>query len=221
MPNRFVACASLVCAFALSMLPRDAQADGCPGGPPDAIEVPDCNCLVTFSQTFTGTYRHGEPADVLTIDPSSSGETLAERGITIRIRIAGVASGPWAGVPAEEILLYNSALCLCPGGNIADHATDQDGRTEFSGTIRGGGCAGSLSLFVCGISMGTLPIKINSTDSGTASPCFTDASDLAALATKLGRPDLWDLCFDYNESGAPVDASDVAYFANSLGAACR
>ena len=69
--------------------------------------------------------------------------------------------------------------------------------------------------------MGTLPIKINSTDSGQASPCYTDAGDHAALARKLGNPAEWDLRFDYNESGVPVDAGDLAYIASALGAACR
>lgn len=212
------AAAASVCVFMVGV--ADAQVRSCGGDIPE--EGYACECSVTFGQTYSGSYRHGEPYDCLTIEPDGSGETFAERGITIRVRVKCILTGYYVvGFPAEKIVLYAPNLCICPGGNIADHATDENGYTEFSGTIRAGGCTNSLTLFVDGQFVTQLPIRINSTDTGVASPCYVDACEVAALAIKLGRPDLWSLCFDYNESGPPIDASDLAYLAHYFGATCR
>ena len=64
-------------------------------------------------------------------------------------------------------------------------------------------------------------VKIHSPDAGTASPCFVDSSDLASFATKLGQGKNYNVCNDYNESGSPIDASDLAFFASNVRAACQ
>jgi hypothetical protein len=181
---------------------------------------------VTFDRTYSGNYRPGEPYDYVTINPDGSGETFEDMGITLRLRLIcgllGQPPGtPIVGMPANEIVLFSSSLCFC-APKTADHDTDADGWTQISGTIAGGGCAQGLEIYVDGIFAGSVPININSTDSVLESPCFTDASDLAALAEKLGDPNAWDICFDYNESGPPtIDASDLAFFAAALGATCE
>ena len=63
--------------------------------------------------------------------------------------------------------------------------------------------------------IGPIPIHVNSPDTGTASPCVVDQSDLAAFAARLGKPALYSICFDYDESGS-IDASDFAFFAAAL-----
>jgi hypothetical protein len=172
-----------------------------------------------FSRTFSGTYRHGEPYDVLTIDPAGRGETLEGLGISLGFRFTCSCAGyPLEGIPADAIVLYSHELCLCVPWTAA-RPTDADGRTEFHGTIRGGGCATSLDLYVDGVYMATAPIKTNSPDTRAASPCFVDNSDLMALAARMGRPSRYGICFDYNEDGA-VDSSDLAFFAAALGRAC-
>ena len=184
------------------------------------IEVP-------FSRHFEGTYRHGEPFDVVTIRPDGGGETFADAGIEIRVRLlcqpryGGGPAKPIQGLPAEQIILFSYDLCLC-SYKTADGPTDSEGWTTFSGSIAGGGCTESLTLWGDGIYFGTIPVRVNSTDVGGAtSACVTDASDLAVLSTVLGRPSAYSICFDYNESGSPVDASDLAYFAAALGAHCQ
>ena len=72
--------------------------------------------------------------------------------VEIRVYLRNCAGIPLVGVPAQEIVLYRSSLCLCPGGNIADAATDVNGCTTFTGTIRGGGCTPTLDLFAGGVS---------------------------------------------------------------------
>jgi hypothetical protein len=119
-------------------------------------------------------------------------------------------------------VIFNLGLCICPGGNIADAATDINGHTTFTGTIRGGGCVENLQVYADGVGIGSaLLVKTNSPDLVPASPCAVDASDLASLASKLGIPLQYNICFDYNESGPPtIDASDLAFFASLLGAQC-
>jgi len=177
---------------------------------------------LTFARWFTGTYRPGEPYDVVTIDPAGTGETLDDVGISLRLRLFcdcfGTDTGPVAGLAAEEIVLFNNQLV---GGNFftASTPTDSLGWTEFHGTMRGGGCAQDLMLLVDGCVVTRIPIKVNSPDAATASPCAVDAGDLSALAARLGIPANYSICFDWNEDGA-VDAGDVSAFAAVLGTTC-
>ena len=179
---------------------------------------------VSFSRRFEGTYRPGEPYDVVTIRPDGGGETFADAGIRIRIRLICIQPDgirPFAGIPAEYIMLWSPALCLSTS-KTADGPTDADGWTEFSGSIAGGGCGESLQVYADGIYLGTIPVKVNSPDVGqTTMACTTDGSDLAALSTVLGVRTAYSICFDFNESGAPVDSGDLAYFASALGASSR
>ncbi len=145
----------------------------------------------------------------MTIVPGGSGETFAATGITIRVHILDLAMNP-VYMEAADIVLWNSGLCVCPGGNIADGPTDGQGVATFSGTISGGGFAGELSVYASGILIGTIPVKINSPDAPQASPCAVDASDLASLATargaSVGEPN-YSLAMDYNEDGV-IDFKD-------------
>lgn len=174
------------------------------------------------SSRVTVTYtRPGPPVRYLTISPGAHGETLASIGITITVTLKNALGQPQIGEPAEAVVLYNPALCLCPGGNIADAPTDRDGQTMITGTVRGGGCASFLRVFAAGVPIGpVLAIGINSTDIGQVSPCFVDAGDLADLTTRLGVPSNYTICSDFNEDGV-IDAGDIAYFAAHLGAACE
>lgn len=160
--------------------------------------------------------------DRVTIAPNGAGETFAGTGITIDVYLKNCNGAPLVGVPRQEIVIYNSGLCICPGGNVADAATDVNGMASFSGTIRGGGCVENLTIFADGVAICTIPVKTNSPDHVPASPCAVDASDLGALAARLGNPLQYNICFDYNESGPPtIDASDLAFFASLLGASCQ
>src|SRR5262245_33318931 len=89
------------------------------------IVCPDSSyCTVTFTN----------PAkNRVTIAPNGAGETFAGTGITIRVFLKNCNGAPLVGVPLQEINIFNSALCICPGGNVADAATDANGMTTFSG----------------------------------------------------------------------------------------
>jgi len=158
--------------------------------------------------------------DRVTIAPNGAGETFAATGITIQVYLRNCNGAPLVGVPRQEIVIYNSGLCICPGGNVADAATDVNGMAAFSGTIRGGGCVESLTIFADGIAICTIPVKTNSPDHVPASPCAVDAGDLGSFAARLGIPAQYNICWDYNETGA-IDAGDLAFFTSFLGAACQ
>jgi hypothetical protein len=183
-----------------------------------AIASADCiiSDLSSVSASFGGT------KDRVTIAPGGA-ESLADAQITIRVVVKNGANAPFVGIPAEEIVLWNPSLCICPGGGFADAPTNIDGVTTFTGTIRAGGCAEYLSVFVTGVYIGDVPVKTNSFDTVSASPCAVDASDLAELASRLGSANRYTACLDYNESGPPtIDASDLAALVSALGTSvCR
>ena len=79
-----------------------------------------------------------------------------------------------------------------------------------------------LTVFVDGVAICNIPVKINSTDNVPASPCFTDAADISALASRLAArvgDSNYSICFDYTEDGN-VSASDLSFFAAHLGSGC-
>jgi hypothetical protein len=163
--------------------------------------------------------------DRISISPNGNGDSFSATGITINVFLRNCQGAALAGVPAQEIVLFNSGLCICPGGNIADAATDVLGHTSFSGTIRGGGCVNSLDCFADGVFIPRRGVQLgvlrtNSWDALPSSPCFVDAGDTASFATRLGIPANYTICSDWNEDGF-IDAGDVASFAGQLGAACQ
>ena len=159
----------------------------------------------------------------ITVVPNVGGDTFAGTGITIRVFLKNCNGAPLVGVPAQEVVIFNSALCICPGGNIADAATDANGMTTFAGTIRAGGCVESLTIVADGVAICTRnDLKTCSPDRLPSSPCYIDSSDLGAMAVVLGSVARYTTCLDFNQSGPPtVDAGDLVWFASALGAACR
>jgi hypothetical protein len=206
------------------------------------VVCPDSSyVVVTFNTSFTGTWNNGSDYDYVTIAPNGLGETfvnasglnLAPPDIDIRVYVKNCNGDPLVGIPAQEIVLYNSSLCICPGGNASDAGgTDINGCATFTGSIAGGGCGQGLDAYVDGVPLtrvsvnggaiqgGGAPVNINSTDTGLASPCFTDSSDLTAFAAVLGNVPMYTICLDFNETGA-IDSSDLAFFSGVLGAACQ
>ena len=191
------------------------------------VVCPDSSyATVTFNASYTGSWNLGANYDYVTIAPSGLGETFANASgqgnasldIDIRVYLKNCNGDSLVGVPTQEIVLFNSGLCICPGGNSSDAGTDLNGCATFTGSIAGGGCVQGLDVFADGVPIASIPVNINSTDTGLASPCFTDSGDLAAFAGKLGGTH--DICFDYNETGA-IDSGDLAFFAGVLGAACQ
>lgn len=186
---------------------QDCAVDLCPGT--DVCIPPEATIQIEYA---SGPH-------VLTAVPDGSGDRLEDLGISIRVRLVHPTRGPIAQLPASCVLLYNAALCSCSWMTAAG-PTDTGGWTKFTGAFRGGGCVEYVTLFADGIALARIPLRINSPDTGTVSPCGVDGSDVAALAQKLGRPSEYSFCFDYNDDGF-IDAGDVASFAQQVGANCQ
>lgn len=180
-----------------------------------AKPCPDSSWVsIVFARVFTGTYRPGEPRDILTIVPGTGLETLASNGIGVRVRLVNHLGVPLAGVPERDILLGKTSgfLCICTGGNRADAPTDADGVTTFTGALRGGGSSDNLLVHALGVDVGFVPLRINSPDHPPVSPCSIDAGDIAFYAGHFGPPRDYDIGLDFNEDGI-LDASDLSYLA--------
>lgn len=182
-----------------------------PQGVRGDIVCPDSSyATVQFTRTFTGHYRNGEPYDVVTIGPGGV-ESFADAGIIIRVYLRNCQGAPLPGVPPQEVVLFNSMLCLCPGGNIADAPTDANGCTSFSGALSGGGYATSLLVFADGIQIGSLPVTVNSPE---VHDCYLDIDDFAAWAQYYGAESgvqaSYSVRWDWNEDGF-IDLSDLAF----------
>ena len=127
---------------------------------------------MTFTRTYTANYNPGQPYDYVTVASDGSGETFAQLGITIRVFLKNCQGQMLAGVPAQQIALFNPHLCICMGGAISDAGTNANGMATFSGTMRAGGCVTSLDVYADGVFIGTLrgpapgfvTVKINSPD---------------------------------------------------------
>lgn len=82
---------------------------------------------VTFTRTYLGNFRPGQPYDYVTVNPDGRGDTFAATGITIRVFVRNCQGQPIAGLPTQQISLFNPSLCICPSGAISDAATDANG----------------------------------------------------------------------------------------------
>jgi hypothetical protein len=193
-------------AASLALLTALSLASGSQAG----VVCPDSSyVIVDFACRFTGTYRTGEPKDVVTIAPGPDGETLAENGITIRAYLRDCQGRPMVGVPADSVYLSNTYLCACfSGGTAADGPTDSLGCTKFTGRVRGGGCWNELYLVVGCTIVAEVPVKTNSPDITFAQPCLVGLDE----STNFRQHVIWgiySICFDFNEDGS-LDAADYA-----------
>jgi hypothetical protein len=133
---------------------------------------------------------------------------------------------PLVGYPGEDMWLQSSlgGLVTCPGGCSADHATDAEGRTTFSGALRGGGhtdpSAGEtlqavVNGEVCASGEGA-DVQVNSPD--LSGNLVVDLSDVV-LWVAIYQGGGYDYAGDFYYDGV-LDLSDVVMMSQGLGAAC-
>ena len=220
-------------------IPFLLQLVACVGGvaSADIICADSSYVVVAFNRTYpAGSQFAGQPYDRITIDPAGSTETFFDINgtaepdglpdIAVRVFIKNCQGQPIAGVPRQQVVIHSPALCMCPTEG-ADHATDANGSTTFTGALLAGGVTSSLDVYADGVFIGTLrqggrTVKTNSPDMGSGiSPCYVDAGDLAAFATRFGQPATTYPEVDFNELDATIDLGDLAYFIIALGAACQ
>lgn len=202
----------------------------CLAGPAAAdIVCPDSSYVeVSYSQTYPAEHPDaGTPLNHIYTHPAGDGRSFAANGIDVRVYLKNCQGEPLIGVPAQEIVMFNSNLCICPGGGASDAGTDSNGCATWTGSLASGGCVPTVDvyadgIFIATVSDGVTDLRLNSTDQAHAgtSPCFTDASDLAAFAQVLGTTSTGKFCFDFIATGNTIDPADLGAFAEGLGKSC-
>jgi hypothetical protein len=185
-----------------------------PGSYAEVVSPDSSYATVSLTCTFMGTYRDGEPKDVITISASQDGETLASAGITIRVFLRDDRGQPAVGVPASSIQLVTQGGCTCSNGNYADGPSGVDGSTTFTGRIDGSGCGAAFSVRVGGLQVATVPVGFNSPDQ-TLPLCQNDVHDNTLMAQLYGAKvgdAYYSVCLDLDENGQ-IDLTDLSLFA--------
>ncbi len=177
-----------------------------------------------------------EPVSVYTL-PGGEGHSLAncflfggsEADASIQLTIEASSGEFIAGLPAEDLWLEpdgEADLVFCAGGNIADHPTDAEGRTSFSGPFSGGGwfpaVVGTASLVLhtpynipC-LDWPDVPISINSPD--LLVDHVVNLSDVVVFVGDYYGE--YTYRSDFYWDGV-INLSDIVLLSQALGAACR
>jgi hypothetical protein len=164
--------------------------------------------------------------------PDGSGFPLSEcflfggqlTDATITLVLRDQFGNPVPNYPAEEMWLatMQDGLVRCSRGSIADHPTDQNGRTTFSGPVFGGGASDPNHEEVCVIVVGGCAsydlgrtILFNSPDlNGDLKVNLCDA-----VCYTVYKDATSDYAFDFYWDGV-INLSDLILFSRALGAAC-
>jgi hypothetical protein len=142
----------------------------------------------------------------------------------------GIQNIPWTDYwfnacdPAQELV-----LCSAPFG--ADLLTDEDGYTEISGRVAGGGCilTGGIYLAIQGKTIVDMPdcLEVTCVDLQIISPDLipnqkvdlSDFSRFGAAYNTVSGDALYNDCCDYTTDGR-VNLSDFSFFGGHYNHAC-
>jgi hypothetical protein len=121
---------------------------------------------------------------------------------------------PWLDMWVDDD--GNGDIFMCQQGSVADHNTDANGQTTFSGAYRGGGWTqAGLRVYVAG-----MPIPSGLVSIDVASPDYNrdqrvDIVDLGQFAMDYNDPGYAFWC-DFNGDGVE-DLADLGIFAANHG----
>jgi len=143
---------------------------------------------------------------------------------TIEVTLLDCNGDPHQGLDRDYIWLdtEDGNFDFCANGTIADHATDAQGQTTFTGALRtGGSCfqaAGTpVIVIVCGHDIGShLPMYFNSPDLN--GDLVVDLTDVVLFASDYF--DTYNYRSDFLWDGT-LNLSDVALLANGLVSSCQ
>ena len=203
----------LILAAAWSLL-------SCPvAGLADPTGIPD----VTLS---TATVPSPGPFSVYT-RPDGGGHPLSaaylmdgqEADATITLHLVDANGDPIYLYPFEDLWLEGNAgpLVLCPGGSIADDYTDINGYTTFSNPIYGGGQGWGVVVLVSGLALTQPPLPISFNSPDITGDLVANITDIVPFGMDwLGT---YNYRSDFFYDGV-IDISDIALFAQGMGASC-
>jgi hypothetical protein len=142
-----------------------------------------------------------------------------EADATITLHLVDANGDPIFMYPFEDLWLVCNAgsLALCANGSIADDYTDINGTTTFSDPLYAGGQGQGILLMVSGLPLNQppLPISVNSPD--ITGDQVANLDDIVMFGMDwLGS---YHYRSDFFYDGV-IDISDIALFAQGLGASC-
>lgn len=157
----------------------------------------------------------------LYVSPAGRGPTLESAGATITVEILDGNLQPIVGYPFQDVWIEDQSFegfVSCVGGAVADHDTDAQGITTFTGAPSAGGQADSdMFVYVAGIQVTgpPLPIDVNSPDiNGDLS---VDLADVALFAFDYANG--YAFRSDFTHDGA-LTLADVGLMVAHVGESC-
>jgi hypothetical protein len=148
-----------------------------------------------------------------------SGGTAADA--TITLTLIDTAGDPIFLYPFEDLWLQTTGggLIACEGGTFADQATDANGQTTWSGTLRAGGSSpGELTqVYVAGAPLAGAGLDIIYNSADFDGDLLVNLTDIGLFTQTLG---VYDYAGDFNYDGV-INLTDIAFFTPGIGTQCE
>jgi hypothetical protein len=176
--------------------------------------------------------------------PFGDFQTLGGNGITVYIEAKDNTGAPLAAAPASDFWFVDcdalECLFLCPFSANADSATNLNGKTTITGSIRGGGCVSGLAVVAQSLVIKAgncvddlcLDISVHTLDitgqtcpdpgSGITGNGLVDLGDFSFFAPANGSnpgDGNYEECLDYVPP-TTINLSDFSFFGQHLGHVC-
>jgi hypothetical protein len=190
--------------------------------PPDAAAQIIDNCYATIAAD--------EPASLYSL-PDFGGDSLdnayaysADRiDATITVYVLDMVGNPIQYYPLEDIWLDGAGgeFVFCPGGTVADYATDENGVTTISGPFAAGGSVHpadhGMVVLLNGSALYQPPFALGGNSPDINGDLVVNLSDAVMFAQDYGV--VYRYRNDFNWDGI-VNLSDVVFLVQGLGATC-
>jgi len=185
-------------------------------------QIPDLShCYATIAH---------EPASIYSL-PDHGGDSLdnayaygAQRvDATITVVMLDMFDNPIYLYPSEDIWLVGvgGEFVFCPGGTVADHATDENGMTTISGPFAAGGSVHPLEngmvVLLSGQALEQPPFALGSNSPDINGDLVVNLSDVVLFAQNFGA--VYQYRYDYNWDGV-VNLTDAVFLAQGIASAC-
>jgi hypothetical protein len=161
--------------------------------------------------------------------PDGSGTLLSEAvaldaivtDATVTLTLVDSQNLPIWNFPFEDLWIdvESGSFVACPGGTVADHNTDQNGQTTWSGALFAGGHGTGLRVFVNGESLEQSPLLVRFNSSDINADLVVNLADVVLFAQTFqsGLGYDWKMDFNWDEV---MNLADIVYQAQAMGAAC-